>query len=142
MLVEDFFVWAKEEFDTEMTLMRDKGKEYTVSDADKLKNFKSIGERMKCKPEFVAMVYLLKHMDSVRNYVLDGIEASNESIEGRLRDIRNYCLLVGALIKESKEQNNDEWVKGYDDGFYNIHYVWDKKTQRYNYCYANRCIDW
>jgi len=106
MLVEDFFVWAKEEFDTEMTLMRDKGKEYTVSDADKLKNFKSIGERMKCKPEFVAMVYLL--MDSVRNYVLDGIEASNESIEGRLRDIRNYCLLVGALIKESKEQNNDE----------------------------------
>ena len=31
MLVEDFFVWAKEEFDTEMTLMRDKGKEYTVS---------------------------------------------------------------------------------------------------------------
>ena len=29
MLVEDFFVWAKEEFDTEMTLMRDKGKEYT-----------------------------------------------------------------------------------------------------------------
>ena len=108
MLVEDFFKWAKEEFDLEMTLMRDKGKEYTVSDADKLKNFKSIGERMKCKPEFVAMVYLLKHMDSVRNYVLDGIEASNESIEGRLRDIRNYCLLVGALIKERKEQNRDE----------------------------------
>ena len=43
--------------------------------------------------------------DSVRNFVLDGTEASNEPIEGRLRDIRNYCLLIGALIKESRELN-------------------------------------
>ena len=43
-------------------------------------------------------------MDSVRNYVLEGTEASDEPIEGRLRDIRNYCLLLGALIKERKEK--------------------------------------
>ena len=108
MKVKDFFKWADEEFKVEMELMRVKGKEYTVSDEDKLKNFKSIAERLKCEPEFVAMVYLLKHMDSVRNFVLDGREASDEPIEGRLRDIRNYCLLIGALIKESKEQNNNE----------------------------------
>ena len=84
--------------------MEKKGIEYTISDKDKLANFKSIGQRLRCQPEFVAMVYLLKHMDSVRNYVLEGTEASNEPIEGRLRDIRNYCLLLGALIKERKEE--------------------------------------
>ena len=52
----------------------------------------------------MATVYLLKHMDSVRNFVLEGVEASDEPIEGRLRDIRNYCLLLGALIKEKREQ--------------------------------------
>ena len=102
MLVNYFFLWAENEFRIEMQLMKVKGQEYTVSDEDKLKNFKSIGDRLKCKPEFVAMVYLLKHMDSVRNYVLEGVEASDESIEGRLRDIRNYCLLLGALIEERK----------------------------------------
>jgi len=104
MKVKDFFKWADKEFETEMELMRVKGKEYTVSDEDKLKNFKSIGDRLKCEPEFVATVYLLKHMDSVRNFILEGVEASDEPIEGRLRDIRNYCLLLGALIKEKREQ--------------------------------------
>ena len=108
MKVKDFFKWSEEEFKTEMELMRVKGKEYTVSDTDKLKNFKSIAERLKSEPEFIATVYLLKHMDSVRNFVLDGVEASDEPIEGRLRDIRNYCLLLGALIKEKREQKNHE----------------------------------
>ena len=74
----------------------------------KLLDEMSDGDRLKCKPEFVAMVYLLKHMDSVRNFVMDGVEASDEPIEGRLRDIRNYCLLIGALIKENKEQKSHE----------------------------------
>ena len=56
MKVKDFFKWADKEFEVEMELMRVKGKEYTVSDEDKLKNFKSIGDRLKCKPEFVALV--------------------------------------------------------------------------------------
>ena len=103
MKVKDFFTWAEEQFKTEMELMKVKGQEYTVSDEDKLKNFKSIGERLGLEPEMVCTVYLLKHMDSVRNYVIKGIESSNEPIEGRLHDIRNYILLLGALIKERKD---------------------------------------
>lgn len=128
MKVKDFFKWSEEEFKIEMELMRVKGKEYTVSDTDKLKNFKSIAERLKSEPEFIATVYLLKHMDSVRNFVLDGVEASDEPIEGRLRDIRNYCLLLGALIKERREQKSHEWVKRSDDGFNNNIDLWDKET--------------
>ena len=76
MTVKDFFKWADKEYATEMELMRVKGEEYTVSDEDKLKNFKSIADRLDVATPIVAMVYLLKHMDSIRNYVLNGVEAS------------------------------------------------------------------
>lgn len=103
MLVKDFFNWADKMHIKEMRLMKDKGKEYTVNDTDKLKNFKSIAERLKTFPEFILLVYLLKHMDSIRNYILDGTEACDEPIEGRIIDARNYLLLLGAMIKEKNE---------------------------------------
>ena len=113
MKVKDFFKWADEEFKIEMELMRVKGEEYTVSNEDKLKNFKSIADRLETTPSEVAMVYLLKHMDSIRNYVLNGVEASDESISGRIRDARNYMMLLHAIILESKgldEREADEKV--------------------------------
>tara|TARA_B100001939_G_scaffold22418_2_gene18286 strand:+ start:4501 stop:4923 length:423 start_codon:yes stop_codon:yes gene_type:complete len=108
MKVENFFKWAREEFDKEMHIMDGKGQEYTVSDEDKLKNFKSIAERLETKASFVAMVYLLKHMDSIRNYVLNGVEASDESISGRVRDARNYLLLLHSIILEEKGEVVDK----------------------------------
>jgi hypothetical protein len=50
----------------------------------------------------VAMVFLLKHMDSIRNYILNGVEASDEPISGRIRDARNYLMLLHAILLESK----------------------------------------
>ena len=108
MKVKEFFDWADEQHKIEMDIMLGKGREYTMNDIDKLKNFKFIAERLKDKPEKIAMVYLLKHMDSITNYVLEGIEASDESIEGRFHDVRNYALLLHAIIKENKEQKEDE----------------------------------
>ena len=102
MKVKEFFDWAKSVQKKENEIMFVKGKEYTVSDKDKFKNFKSIAERMGTTPKKVAMIYLLKHMDSIRNYTLHGIEASDESIEGRIMDARNYLLLLGGIIKENK----------------------------------------
>jgi hypothetical protein len=71
-----------------------------------LKNFKSIGERMELNAEHVALIYLLKHMDSIRNYVLNGKEASEEPIIGRIQDARNYLLLLGGIIAERKKHEN------------------------------------
>ena len=102
MKVKEFFDWAKSVQKKENEIMFVKGKEYTVSDKDKFKNFKSIAERMGTTPKKVAMIYLLKHMDSIRNYTLHGIESSNEPIEGRIMDARNYLLLLGGIIKENK----------------------------------------
>lgn len=101
MNVDRFFIFAIEEFDAEMEIMRDKGREYTVHNADKLHNFKSIAERTGLKTEEVLLVYLLKHMDSIRNYIQEGVEASDEPIAGRIRDARNYLLLLRAIIDET-----------------------------------------
>jgi hypothetical protein len=49
------------------------------------------------------MIYLLKHMDSIRNYVLTGKESSTETIMGRIQDARNYLLLLGGVIEEEKQ---------------------------------------
>lgn len=111
MLVNDFIRWAKDLQEEENKLMLDKGKEYTVSDEDKFKNFKSIADRMKCSSEEVALIYLLKHMDSIRNYVLYGTESSSEPIIGRIQDARNYLLLLGGIIYESKIEEIAKQVK-------------------------------
>ena len=103
MTVDDFIKWAEVMQEEENKLMLAKGEEYTVSDSDKFKNFKSIGERMGLPPEMIALVYLLKHMDSIRNYVLHGKESSNEPIRGRIQDARNYLLLLGGIIEENKK---------------------------------------
>ena len=100
MKVKDFFDWSKTEVEKENMIMYSKGKEYTVSSEDKLKNFKSIGERLGLKPEQILLVYLLKHMDSIRNYVLTGSEVSEEPITSRIQDARNYLLLLGGIIEE------------------------------------------
>ena len=104
MKVSDFFKWADSMQEEENRLMKVKGEEYTVSDEDKFKNFKSIGDRMSLSAEQVCLTYLLKHMDSIRNYVLTGSEVSEEPITGRIQDARNYLLLLGGIIEEKRKK--------------------------------------
>ena len=111
MLVKDFIKWAESMQAEEHKIMLDKGKEYTVSDEDKFKNFKSIGERLNLPPKIVVMIYLLKHMDSIRNYVLTGKESSTETIMGRIQDARNYLLLLGGVIEEEKDDQRSFLLK-------------------------------
>jgi 7-cyano-7-deazaguanine synthase in queuosine biosynthesis len=106
MKVDDFFEWATDRFTEEMEIMNSKGKEYTISDEDKLKNFKSIAERIGISPEKVIMVYLLKHFDSICNYILTN-EVYSEPIDGRIMDARNYLLLLQALISEQVISTTD-----------------------------------
>ena len=115
MLVKDFIEWAESMQQEEHKIMLDKGKEYTVSDEDKFKNFKSIGERLNLAPKIVVMIYLLKHMDSIRNYVLTGKESSTETIMGRIQDARNYLLLLGGVIEEDKESQQGLLINLLDD---------------------------
>ena len=103
MKVPDFIKWAESVQKEENRIMLTKGQEYTVSDEDKFNNFKSIAERIKIEPQKVTLIYLLKHMDSIRNYVLSGVESSDEPIMGRIMDARNYLLLLGGMIEETMD---------------------------------------
>ena len=114
MKVPDFIEWAEEVQSRENKIMLLKGEEYTVSDEDKFKNFKSIAERTDSTTEKVALIYLLKHMDSIRNYVLHGKEASDEPIMGRIMDARNYLLLLGGIIEETSNKQNKMFETVYE----------------------------
>ncbi len=100
MKVADFIKWAESVQEEENRIMLTKGEEYTISNEDKFRNFKSIGERADIEPKRVALTYLLKHLDSICNFVLHGKEASDEPIMGRIMDARNYLLLLGGMIEE------------------------------------------
>ena len=79
--------------------IRDAGqKEYDRNQDNVFANFDRVSDCIKIPREKALMVYLLKHMDSITNYVLEGVEASDESIEGRFHDLRNYALLLHAII--------------------------------------------
>jgi len=84
----------------EKELLDKKGREY-AADQDCLANFKSKLE-IGVSPLQVAMIFMDKHYSSIKSYVKLGHEISDESIEGRIHDMRNYLGLLYMLIQESK----------------------------------------
>lgn len=102
MTNKDFYEMVNESFNSRLEIMKAKGKEYTIGSDDKLQNFKDVARQLGLRPMQVWDVYFSKHIASIHNYVKDGIEASNESIEGRIMDAQNYLDLFQALVIEER----------------------------------------
>ena len=102
MQVDTFFKLSDEFLAECKNIQVEKGREYTVDSSDKFKNFKSIGERLGMDAKMVALVYMLKHMDSIRAYILSGKEGS-EGLKGRCQDLVNYAIMLWAMDYEEKE---------------------------------------
>ena len=77
---------------------------YTTGTEDVLSNFKRIAEQTGTIPEKIAMIYMLKHLDSIRTLLNDlESEIDNDDPEpwyGRIADIFNYVRLLYALLRE------------------------------------------
>jgi hypothetical protein len=105
MKVDTFFKLSDEFLDECRQIQIEKGREYTIDDgsgrAEKFANFRSIGARLGLDPKMVLLIYMLKHMDSIRTYVRYGKEGS-ESIKGRCQDLVNYAVMLWALDHEEK----------------------------------------
>ena len=105
MKVDTFFKLSEIFLDECKEIQMVKGAEYTIDDgthtADKFKNFRSIGERLDLDPKLVLLTYMLKHMDSIRTYVLYGKEGS-EGIKSRCQDLVNYAIMLWAMDHEEK----------------------------------------
>jgi hypothetical protein len=73
---------------------------YTVGSADVLANFKRVGERTELAPEKVAMIYFLKHIDSIQSMVVKQNQIDPEPMDERFCDAINYLRLLYALLYE------------------------------------------
>ena len=110
MLEKDFLEMLQNMEDDEHHIMGTKGMEYTQGDlkTDRLSNFYRIAEELKIDPKMVLWVYLKKHLDSIACYIKNGKEYSEEKIEGRIHDARNYLVLLNGIITQQKEENENK----------------------------------
>jgi hypothetical protein len=68
-------------------------------------NFESSAKDVNSTPMKVLIIFLNKHLSSLKSYFRTGKEFS-ESIEGRIMDIINYLLLLVAMIRSEREQSD------------------------------------
>lgn len=102
---KEFNVVVEETIQAIRKLLIVKGGEYAGSE-DRLANFKRGAQLTGIEPMTVALIYLSKHYDGVCTYIRDlqtgQDRPRSESIEGRLDDMINYCILIKAIIKERR----------------------------------------
>jgi hypothetical protein len=102
--------------DRETKLLLQKRKEY-AGDDDVLVNFKQIAPILGCEPEDVAVMYLMKHIQSVCHGAKRGdplVWANTDGSEGilqKITDARNYLLLLAAIISENQTRFDEEIVQ-------------------------------
>ena len=82
-------------------IMCAKGQDYTISDPDRLANFKNVAKRLGITPLQAWGVYWLKHVDAVCNFIKTDGRSQSEPITGRLDDISNYNSLLEAINAEA-----------------------------------------
>lgn len=86
------------------SIFNKKGPDYTQFSNDRLKNFKDISKMLEnFSPLVVWFIYLQKHMEAIKTYVLYQ-KVTSDPIEERITDAINYLLLGEALIKDLKEE--------------------------------------
>jgi hypothetical protein len=108
MLEKDFLELLAKMEETEHGIMCTKGMEYCQGDAekDRLANFYRLGVELNVDPKLVLWIYLKKHLDSIVCYIKQGKEYSEEKIDGRIHDARNYLVLLQGIINQQKGEKN------------------------------------
>lgn len=109
MLTDEFIQFRKDFLTEAISLSDNKSVEYTISDEDRLRNFKHVAARLGITPQQALMVYVLKHVDAICNDAMTGKQYSDESFRSRALDICNYMILATALHKDLTHTrgNND-----------------------------------
>lgn len=87
-----------------------KGQEYTGADEDALLNFKEAARFLGLTPLQVCGVYMYKHLAAIMSYAKNGCAFSDESLQGRIADLRLYAALFLALVKEEEDESSDDQV--------------------------------
>lgn len=133
MTLEELKDLHKDIVDKETNILLTKGKEYCITE-DRLKFFKDYANKLGITPEKVCAIFLLKHFNSIISYVNSGKNLSDENIESRILDARNYLLLLLALSCDKKIVDNNESICYNNDK--ELHYV-DEDGNSVNECEVN-----
>ncbi len=114
MLPEDFANMIIEFKDKEDNIMEWKKGEYSTR-TDRLQNFKEVGAFMGITPREVALLYMMKHIQSIAVAIKTGRydwaweTEDGEAIKQRIADARNYLLLLAACLQEENKEDNT-WI--------------------------------
>lgn len=86
-----------------MTMIRQKNADYTQGTAkrDRIGAFRRIGGDIDVPMAKVWAIFAQKHWGAVMKYVKDG-QVESEPISGRIDDLINYFVLLGAIIEDGK----------------------------------------
>jgi len=108
MTSNDFNQLVQDFFKEELRLLDVKGTEYIRGSDDRLANFKEIAKLLPGKngdPKIVWLVFFMKHIDSIINYIREGREFSEETIFSRIHDARNYLVILAGIIKDMEKSS-------------------------------------
>jgi hypothetical protein len=89
--------------DDEHAVVLGKGEEYTRGQKDRLASFYEIASFAGVTPKQVCMIFMTKHWQALAHFVATGTTKSNETVDGRIMDLRVYLALMRALIAEEAE---------------------------------------
>ena len=112
MTPQKFNDLCEEFLDKEQLIMNWKRGEY-ASGEDRLENFRTVGNFSGKKPSVIALIYLLKHIQSIAVAVLSGVfvwawtKEGGEALKQRISDARNYLLLLAACLEEESEESDE-----------------------------------
>ena len=112
MTPERFEVLCEEFADHEAHILAWKRGEYT-SGEDRLQNFREIAALTGTSMPQVALTYLLKHIQSIKNAVMTGNVdwcwegEGGEGLKQRIADARNYLLLLAACLEAEMEAKDE-----------------------------------
>ena len=107
MKAKDYKVMRDDFLKATLELSDNKRIEYTEGNHmdNVLWNFENSAKDVNSTPMKVLIIFLNKHLSSLKSYFRTGKEFS-ESIEGRIMDIINYLLLLVAMIRNEREQSD------------------------------------
>ena len=108
---ERFYELFKEFEEEEQKIRAWKAGEYSTTD-DRLQNFREVSAFTGLSMSQVALLYMLKHTQSIKNAVMAGRYvwkwegAGGEGLKQRIADSRNYHLLLAACLDEEADDEN------------------------------------
>lgn len=80
--------------------------EYALSQ-DAFDNFNRLGDELNMSREKVLFVYMKKHLDGIVSY-LKGHRSQREPVQGRIKDVIVYSLLLWAMVNEEENEKLEE----------------------------------